>query len=178
MYAEAEADYRAALQLQPGSTSATIGIAFVYLQSQREAEAAGMLEQVASTHPTFFVYYLLGELRLREGANDLALEHFKKSAALEPTFGPTHTNLGKIYLKKNDAVAAVRELEQAVQLERDDTTAHYQLSIAYRRNGEREKAQQALARVKGLNQEQRELGLTKFLTRKLRKVRSSTDSPF
>lgn len=178
LYADAAADYRRAIEIQPSSASPKIGLAFVLLQDKREEEAAKILEGVLSSNQNFFVHYLLGELRVREERNDEAVDHLRKAAQIEPNFSPTHTNLGKLYLKKNDVGAAVKELELAVSLDSEDPTAYYQLSMAYRRIGEREKAQKALAQVKELNKEQREIGTTRFLTRRLRKLRTGDVSPF
>jgi tetratricopeptide (TPR) repeat protein len=172
-YTAAESDYRKAMQLQPASDSAKIGLAFVFLESQRQTEAEALLRQaIQSGPPNFFAQYLLGELQIREGLNDEAAKHLQQSIALQPRFAPAHTNLGKLYLKKNDPPHAVRELEAAIQLDPEDATAYYQLSIAYRKTGKQEKAQAALEHVKHLNQEQRDLGNTRFLTERLRKLQA------
>ena len=116
-------------------------------------------------------------MRIHEGLDDEAITYLEKATALQPAFSAAHTNLGKLYLKKNNRAAALRELETAVKLDPEDTTAYYQLSIAYRRSGEKEKAQQALALVRRLNEEQRNLGTTRFLTQKYRKARSEALAP-
>lgn len=177
-YNEAETDYRKALQLQPNSPSPKIGLAFVLLQNQRPEEAAKLLESVLSAHPSFFPHYLMGQLLMRDGRSDEAMEQYRAAIKLEPRFAPSRTELGKLYLKKSDVPAAIQELEAALQADPDDTIAYYQLSMAYRRAGEKEKAQKALAQVKNLNQEQREMGTPRFLTRKLRKLRSGGPLPF
>ena len=175
---DAETDYRHAIELKPESTSPKIGLAFVLLQNQRQAEATEILNQVLSIKPNFFVHYLMAELRIREGSDDEALSQLQASAKLEPKFSPTHTNLGKLLLKKKEIPQAIEELELAVKLDPDDATAYYQLSTAYRLSSQREKAQQALARVKELNKEQRELGTTRFITRRLQKVRTGESWAF
>jgi predicted Zn-dependent protease len=178
-YREAESDYRSAIQTQAASDSARIGLAFVLLQSQRQSEAANLLQGVIQSSPSnFFAHYLLGELRIREGLDDEALMHLEKAGALQPGFAAVHTNLGRLYLKKNDLSSAIRELEAGIRFDPEDTTAYYQLSIAYRKMGEKQKAQTALAQVRRLNEEERELGTSRFLTRKFRKARSSATSPF
>jgi tetratricopeptide (TPR) repeat protein len=177
-YADSEADYRSAIALEPNSGSGRIGLAFVLLQSQHLPEAASLLQDVVRTHPSnYFAHYLLGEMRIHEGLDDEAITNLEKATALQPAFSAAHTNLGKLYLKKNNRAAALRELETAVKLDPEDTTAYYQLSIAYRRSGEKEKAQQALALVRRLNEEQRNLGTTRFLTQKYRKARSEALAP-
>jgi len=178
-YTAAESDYRKAMQLQPASDSAKIGLAFVFLESQRQPEAEALLRQaIQSGPPNFFAQYLLGELQIREGLNDEAAKHLQQSIALQPRFPPAHTNLGKLYLKKSDAPNAVRELEAAIKLDPEDATAYYQLSIAYRKTGKQEEAQAALKHVKDLNQQQHDLGNTRFLTQRLRKLQASGLTPF
>ena len=125
----------------------------------------------------FFAYYLFGELRIHEARNDDAVPFLSKAAQLQPNFAAVHTELGKIMFKKNDAAGAVRELEQSIRLDPDDTTALYQLSIAYRKVGQKEKAQAALVRVKELNEERRKLGATKFITERFRKARNQALAP-
>jgi tetratricopeptide (TPR) repeat protein len=178
-YAAAEADYRKAMQLQPASDSARIGLAFVFLENQRQPEAEALLRRaIESGPPNFFAQYLLGELLIREGQNDEAIQHLQQSITLQPRFAAAHTDLGKLYLKKSEAPDAVRELEAAIQLDADDAAAYYQLSIAYRKAGQREKAQTALEHVKQLNREQRDMGNTRFTTQRLRKLQASGLSPF
>ena len=161
------------MEVQPESYSAKIGLAFVFFQSQRQTEATELLEQVIESHASTFVsYYLLGELRIREGLTEDALKYTKRAAALEDGFAAVHTNLGKLYIKKKEYTSAIRELQRATELDPEDTTAHYQLSIACRRAGEKEKSRQALAEVRRLNKQQRKLGTTRFLAQKLRKVRT------
>jgi hypothetical protein len=63
-------------------------------------------------------------------------------------------------------------------LDPEDTTAYYQISMAYRKAGDRQKSQEALARVKILNEEQRKLGSAKFITERFRKARNVALAPF
>ena len=114
IYKQAEADYRAAMDVQPASYAAKIGLAFVFFQSQRQSDATELLEQVIESHAsTFFSYYLLGELRIREGLTEDALKYTKQAAALEDGSAAVHTNLGKLYIKKKKYTSAIRELQRA-----------------------------------------------------------------
>lgn len=177
-YPEAESDYRRAIVIKPRSTNAQIGLAFVLLENQQLREAGELLQRIIDEQPSnFFVYYLFGELRIHESQNDDAIPYLRKAAALEPNFAAVHTDLGKILLKKSDAVSAVEELEQSIRLDPDDTTAYYQLSLAYRKAGEKEKAQRALERVRVLNEERRKLGAAKFITERFRKARNKALAP-
>ena len=56
---DAEADYRRVLEIDKGSAAARIGLAFSLIQSQRQTEAAALLEELASSQrANYFPYYL------------------------------------------------------------------------------------------------------------------------
>ena len=171
---EAELDYRRVVEIDKKSVAARIGLAFSFIQSQRQTEATTLLEELASSERgNYFPYYLLGELYLRQGLEDQAILSLTKAASLEPGFAAIHSSLGKVHLKKQNLDAAVKELETATRLDPSDTTGFYQLSIAYRRMGQPERAREALVQVRRLNEIERELGTSRFLTRKLKGLQSS-----
>ena len=175
---EAELDYRRVAEIDKKSTAARIGLAFSLIQSQRQSEATTLLEELASTERgNYFPYYLLGELYLRQGLEDQAILSLTKAASLRPAFAAIHSSLGKLHLRKNDLDAAVKELEKATQLDSSDTIGYYQLSIAYRKVGQPERAREALAKVRRLNEIERELGTSRFLTRKLKGLRNNLNDP-
>ena len=167
-YPGAESDYRRAGEIQPESDSPKIGLAVVHLEIHSYPQAEAELQQVLRSSPSnFMVHYLLGELYIREGQNAEAVKYLEQAAA--SGFAPAHNELGKLYLKSNDLSSATREFETAIKLDPDDTTPYYQLSILYRRSGEKEKAQMALDRVKSLNDAQRSLGPVRSVMQRMRK---------
>jgi tetratricopeptide (TPR) repeat protein len=167
-YPGAESDYRRAGEIQPESDSPKIGLAVVHLEIHSYPQAEAELQQVLRSSPSnFMVHYLLGELYIREGQNAEAVKYLEQAAA--SGFAPAHNELGKLYLKSNDLSSATREFETAIKLDPDDTTPYYQLSILYRRTGEKEKAQMALDRVKSLNDAQRSLGPVRSVMQRMRK---------
>jgi len=171
---EAETDYRRVVEMDKASVTARIGLAFSLIQSQRQTEAITLLEELTKSHPgDYFPYYLLGELYTRQGLEDQSMAKLTKAASLQPRIAAIHSNLGKLYLKKNKLSLAIQELETATQLDPSDTTGFYQLSIAYRRMGEKQKSEEAVAQVRRLNEMERELGTSRFLTRKLKNFRNS-----
>jgi predicted Zn-dependent protease len=176
---EAEGDYRKAIALKPDSDGAQFGLAFVLLEDQHLPEAGDLLQRIIDRQPSnFFAFYLFGEVRIHESRTDDAIHYLERSEALQPNFAAVHTDLGKLYLRKSDAASAIRELEQSIRLDPDDTTAYYQISMAYRKAGDKEKSQAALAQVRVLNEEQRKVGSTKFITERFRKARNAALAPF
>lgn len=192
-YGMAEAEYRKAAELRPDLDMPRVGLALVLMETRQLDEASTVLQEVLRRTPlSFYGHYLLGELAILSGVapgsriESKAVEHLKQATALQPDFffwegsspvALAHTSLGKLYLKRNDPASAVRELEKAVQLDPEATPAFYQLSIAYRKLGNKEKERQTLAQVRRLNQQRRELGARELSSRALRKTRLGIGRP-
>ena len=192
-YGMAESEYRKAAELRPDLDMPRVGLALVLMETRQLDEASTVLQEVLQRTPlSFYGHYLLGELALLSGVapgsqvESKALEHLQQATALQPDFffwegsspvALAHTSLGKLYLKRNDPASAVRELEKAVQLDPEATPAFYQLSIAYRKLGNKEKERQTLAQVRRLNRQRRELGARELSRRALRKTRLGIGRP-
>lgn len=119
--AEAEADYRKAMALRPGSDLARIGLAFVFLNTGRLSEAEALLRASESGPSSFFAHFLLGELYPREGSGTAARTQLEQSAALQPEFAPVHPALGKVYLENkeiNNSDPRTRDRDQVGRGER------------------------------------------------------------
>ena len=192
-YGEAQSEYRKAVELRPDLDIPRVGLALALIASRAPGEASAVLEEVLRLIPSsFYGHYLLGEVAILDGvepgsqAEEKGLEHLKQATSLRPAFffwagssplALAHTSLGKLYLKRGDASSAARELEKAVRLDPDATPAFYQLSIAYRKLGEKERGREALAQVRRLNNERRQTGKRESLYRALQKARVGNVTP-
>ncbi len=183
-YREAASDYEKAIRLQPNSEMARLGLAFVLVEAQQHDEATVLLQQALRADPTnFYAHYLLGDIGMTQGsrpgtpAETRSLRHLKQATALKPDFVLARISLGKLYLKRHDLDSAIRELETSIRLDPQATTAYYQLSIAYRKAGKKEKALEALQQVRRLNREERKLGTDRFLYRKLKRGAAQLYAP-
>jgi len=192
-YGMAESEYRKAAELRPDLDMPRVGLALVLMETRQLDQASTVLQEVLQRTPlSFYGHYLLGELAILSGVapgsqvESKAVEHLKQATALQPDFffwegsspvALAHTSLGKLYLKRSDPASAVRELEKAVQLDPEATPAFYQLSIAYRKLGNKEKERQTLAQVRRLNQQRRELGARDSSRRALQKTRLGIGRP-
>lgn len=176
-YTDAEHDYRTAMEIQTDSSRTRLGLAFVFMASQRHSEAAAMAkEAIKLNSSSALAHFLIGELLIIGGvrpgtpAEEEAVSHLEKAVSLQPRFAVAHVSLGKLYLKRKELSLAIQEFKRAIQDDPSETAAYYQLSVAYRKKGEKEKALEALSKVQTLNAEERKMGKTQLLYQKLRRA--------
>jgi DNA-binding SARP family transcriptional activator len=79
----------------------------------------------------------------------------RASIAARADFAPARAELGRLLLKRDDVDGAIAELRKAAELDPAATPALYALSQAYRQKGDRQQAQDLLARVNRLNAQER-----------------------
>ena len=70
--------------------------------------------------------------------------HIRKAVAIAPNFAEAYVQLGLLDNAEGDRLAAVGEFQKAVTANPKLATAHYNLSLALRRVGEMEKAEQEM----------------------------------
>jgi len=71
----------------------------------------------------------------------LAESHLRKAASLAPDYGDVYVQLGLLYNARGDRAASLAEFQKAVQVSPKLPAAHYNLSLAYRRVGDSDKAE-------------------------------------
>lgn len=122
--AEAEAAYRAALDLEPGSPRVQTDLAHLLVDTRRIDEAQQLIDASLAREPDFVPALLVdGELARRRGRQDLAEAAFGKAAELEQAGGRTS---GEQY-----AVALSRLIEtQLAQRKRADAEANTERLLA------------------------------------------------
>jgi len=105
---------------------------------------------------------LLGEALLRSGAApgqpefEEARQALEKSINLRFSYSGSQLALGKLHLLEGRTSDAITHLEVARQLSPDNPAVYSQLATAYRNADDLPKAQDALATLAKLNQEQAE----------------------
>jgi tetratricopeptide (TPR) repeat protein len=80
----------------------------------------------------------------------------KRAIAAAPAFYEAHYELGILYQDQQKYPEAIRELNQAVALRPDFNRAHYRLFLLYSRTHQKQLAQEHLAILKQLKQEDAE----------------------
>lgn len=150
--AAAEEHFKAALQAQPEHGPAMAGLGFLREEANRPAEARPLYEKAARLAPDdFLVQFLYGRSLLEtEGADALrqARAAFAKAVALRPEFGEGWARLGYTYQAEKELTAeAVQALETAHKLLPSRSDVAHNLAIAYARTGQRQKAEDLIAKV-------------------------------
>ena len=120
-------------------------------QARKELEAALEIDS-----DNMKVLGLLGLACFRMDDFESALPVYKKLVSLERNDASFSLNLGLVYLKLGDPVAAIQELERSRELDPSQGRAVSYLGLAYARNGQYEEAYQAFLQA-GVSELAREM---------------------
>jgi tetratricopeptide (TPR) repeat protein len=143
-------EYQLALQLQPSEAELYEALGEFYLDNHSDGEALGELEKAVSLDPSRTkALYLLGRLYVLNRENEKAVSYLQRALQLQPNLNEASGLLGTAYVRMGQFAEAVPRLEKAAPLDHFGNV-HYQLSLAYRKLGQTELAQKALARSQDL----------------------------
>jgi Flp pilus assembly protein TadD len=160
---EAEQDFASANKLAPDEVLPSVALGLVSMQKGDLSKAIALLRESAQRHPhEYFAQYWYAVALIHAGAapgtpaeNDV-LAALEASVQANPDFWHSRAELGKILLKRGKVDRAIVELERATALNPNSTTPLYLLAQAYRSKGEGARAQELLARVSKMQQDERE----------------------
>ncbi len=160
---DAKGDFELARKLAPDSEVAYIAGAEEAMYGGNVAEAVRISrEGIAKGHNNFLLLTLFGEASLRSGITPGQKEFDEARQALEaavserPNYPSSQLALGKLYLLNGQTADAIVHLEEARALSPGNAAVYSNLAAAYRKQGEMQKAQDALAKLAELNQAQAE----------------------
>jgi tetratricopeptide (TPR) repeat protein len=144
-YAEALAEFGQALQLDPHTAEAHYGSGMVALKQGILDKSADEFQQELSVNPGYIpAEYQLGYVRLEMHQADTAIPLLQDVVSRQPNHSDAHYELGKALLEQGKLKDAIQDLETSIHLQPTDY-AYYQLSVAYRRDGRANDAEQAVA---------------------------------
>jgi len=92
----------------------------------------------------------LGRARFDQTTFDSAAKLFARAAELDPQCAQAQIGLGKVAASRGDFPSAIEHLESARRIAPTATEINYPLGMAYRGNGNREKAQEFIAKRGGV----------------------------
>lgn len=153
--AEAEAEYRAALRVNPRSIEALIGLAELKRSQSQFGDAIGIYQDAESllglNHD---IAYGLGVCYAYQQDHAKAIEYFRKALNYEPDADATLFGLGNSYFQIGQVEASVEPLKRAVTINPKLKQAFFLLGRAYQRLGRRELSGEAFRRVDELTKEE------------------------
>jgi len=138
-------EYKAALQLRPEEAELHEALGEFYLDNHSDEEAQRELEKAVALDPSRTkALYLLGRLYVLDRENEKAVPYLQRALRLQPNLNEASGLLGTAYVRMGKFADAVPKLEKAAPLDHYGNV-HYQLYLAYRKLGQAELAQKALA---------------------------------
>lgn len=151
---KAIAEYRIVLQLKPDLPGIHEAIGSSLLRTGKSAEALAEFEaeQQLQSHSAS-VQTLLGQTLLLMGKNDEAEKALRSALLLDRPPPDAYRLLGKLDLHRNDYPAAVNHLTRYLSMKKDDATAYYLLSRAYRGIGDKGRMNHALSQFEKVSQD-------------------------
>ena len=146
--------YQRALTLSPMTAEPHYNMGLVYLKQGDLPRALKAFKRATTINTEWGEAYTgLGEVYLKQGDFGQALRAYKQATRLNPNGNPSAIlGLGKVYTKQERWDEAITAVEKAIEIQADNTEAHYQLAQIYIKRGEKEKAAAAMAFFKVLRQ--------------------------
>jgi Tfp pilus assembly protein PilF len=145
-------EYKLALQLRPEEAELHEALGEFYLDNHSDEDAQVELERaVALDSSRTKALYLLGRRYVQDRENEKAVTYLQRALRLQPNLNEASGLLGTAYVRMGQFADAIPRLEKAAPLDHYGNV-HYQLSLAYRKLGQAELAQKALARSQELRQ--------------------------
>ena len=149
--------FRAALKAKPDDARALFFLATALESAGDSAAALKTYQDLVARNPQAAQGYLgLGVLLLkRDGKTDKGIQELRIAVGIDPNLYEAQVTLGRALLQRNRADEAVQYLRRAADLAPTNPEPHYQLALAYRRLGLKDKAMEETAIVKRIHEARR-----------------------
>jgi tetratricopeptide (TPR) repeat protein len=132
--------------LRPDEAELHESLGEFYLDDRADADAKSELETAEKLDPSRTkTLFLLGRLYVMTGESEKAIPFLQRALQIQPNLNEASGMLGTAYIRMGKFADAVPRLEKAASLDHYGNI-HYELYVAYRKLGEAELAQKALAR--------------------------------
>lgn len=159
----ARSDFQVAQQMDPGGEISYLAAAYEALYAGDPLGAARAARKGLSRgYEDATLLTILGEALLRAGAHpgetefDEAQVALEKAVAIQSRDVSARISLGKLLLVADRSADAVKQLEKACELNSGNASIYALLAKAYQRQGNPERAKEALARLREINTAQAE----------------------
>jgi serine/threonine-protein kinase len=142
-YADAESEYRAALQLDPQNSDLHVSLGMTLgLQGNFEGQAAEDREALRLNPNNDHAHQALGSALSRQNDREGAMAEYREAIRLNPANEGAHLSLGIQYSQMRDWDGAIAEYSEVVRLRPNNYSVHYSLGLAYEHKGDRQAALQ------------------------------------
>jgi len=143
-------EFHAAVQLRPNEPELHEALGEFYLVNHSDDDAQSELERALALDPSrTHALYLLGRLYVQRRENEKAVSYLQRALRLQPDLAEASGLLGTAYVHLGQFANAIPKLKKAAPTDHYGNV-HYQLYLAYRKLGQAELAQKALARSQDL----------------------------
>jgi tetratricopeptide (TPR) repeat protein len=133
-YADAVRAFSEVVKLRPDYPDAYTNIALTEIQWEKYDSARASIQRALALSPNNArALYYLALLQRRAGDYDAETANLKKVVEQFPQSRDARRDLGLALYRQHDYPAAREQFEAVQQIDPDDLTAHYNLSIIYRR---------------------------------------------
>jgi tetratricopeptide (TPR) repeat protein len=145
----AEHEFAEAALVAPEEVLPQVTLALARVQLGRVPEAVSILRAAQRRHPKdYIVNWILGEtLAQQPESENEAIRVLDEAARLGPQEAAPKVLLGKLLARRGDLTRATRELEAALKIQPNDTSAQYQLATVYRKAGNLKRADELFEKV-------------------------------
>jgi len=146
-YMEAVQAFNEVVKLRPTYAEGYTNVGLTLIVWEKYESARKAINKALSIDPNSArATYYDGLLQRRAGNSEREIADFRKVVEMFPESRDGRRELGITYYQKNDNHAALEQFEALQRIDPDDLTAHYNLSILYRRMGKPKEAadQQAM----------------------------------
>ena len=150
--AEAAADFRKALELNPEFDQAMLGLARALNTLGEYGEARQWLDKALEYNPNNFrAWYQIAWLEVKQRREAGAIAALQKVLSIQPNFGLACRDLGILQITQRNYTAAIPLLERAARLGMEEATVYNFLGIGYSQTGKLQAALRAYRQALKLN---------------------------
>lgn len=152
-WSEAEAEYRKALAIDPGSRGARLSLAIVLFTELKTDESIAIAKSLLAEAPDNpEANLLMGEILVQQNKFSDAEPYLSRCRKLDPDLVPHwHVLLGQVYAATNRIPEAISEYKLGLPSDQDGSI-HYQLARLYQRTGNRPAAEEEIRISKQLRE--------------------------
>ncbi len=135
------------MEFYPNSHVAHNNLGSLRFREGKEEEAFQYYQDSLAIRPNGMAYYNLGQLYTERGQTGEALKAYHNALQFRPTDVKTLVNLGAMEIEVGDYASAIDHLSLARELDDSFVSIHYNLGVAYGKQGKGEEALSAFKRL-------------------------------